>query len=288
MNIPEMHSVFRTIGQQMGLQLVRGILPESIDVFLNDVIQEKVQQELLVSTRTVVQENVDSQASAMGGVNILRSLYRSYRYPIGWLNFTQDLDKYQSWTNEIDGNNISGGALGYILYYNPDNSYTEILLPVNTTTPGKHPGEDVGGYNPKNWNKITPMMYLGFSVEYPNTRRGNAVSCRMIGADVLETTLRDFCNGAGKDAPIVTLLSDEKNRPYIQLYINEKELITPYITIKYIKTPNKVHLHTTTNVDDIDVDCDLPEYCHYEIVERAVQKYKIAIGAQVAEPRNNR
>lgn len=37
-----MHNEFRTFGQVMGLQLVRGILPESIDVYLNAAINETV------------------------------------------------------------------------------------------------------------------------------------------------------------------------------------------------------------------------------------------------------
>ena len=41
MNIAEMHNVFRTLGQQMGMQLNRGILPESIDIYLNEAIIEK-------------------------------------------------------------------------------------------------------------------------------------------------------------------------------------------------------------------------------------------------------
>ena len=286
MNISEMHSVFRTIGQQMGLQLVRGILPESIDVFLNDVIQEKVQQELLVTTKTVIQENVDSQATTMGGVNLLRSLFRSYRFPIGWYNLIAGQKEEVVTKDEVIGDDFSGGALGYILYYNPENSYTEILLPTKDIVPGSHPATKLQGYDPTKWNKINPMMYLGFSVEYIGTRRGNSVACRMIGADTLDTTLRDFCNGAERNYPIVVLLSDEQNRNYIQLHINSKETVTPYITIKYIKTPDTVKLAVKDG--ETSVDCDLPEYCHYEIVERAVQKYKIAIGGQVADSRNNR
>lgn len=38
MDIYEMHVLFRTLGQQQGLQLVRGILPESIDEFINEAI----------------------------------------------------------------------------------------------------------------------------------------------------------------------------------------------------------------------------------------------------------
>ena len=42
-----MHNAFRTFGQAMGLQLVRGILPESIDVYLNAAIIEKCRSILL-------------------------------------------------------------------------------------------------------------------------------------------------------------------------------------------------------------------------------------------------
>lgn len=252
MTISEMHSAFRTIGQQMGLQLVRGILPESIDVFLNDVIQEKVQQDLLISTRTVIQETTDTQASTMGGVNILRSLYRNHRLDITWLDKTKEITTQQ----------------GHILYYNPKNSYCEILLPSK-------------GHGVEDSTEINSMMYLGFSVEYDSTLRGNAIPCRMIGADVLDTTLRDFCNGADKNSPIVVLLSNTNNKDYVQLYINANECTTKCLNIKYIKNPDVVSI--TDNVN-----CDLPSYCHYELVERAVQKYKIAISGQIADSRNNR
>jgi len=292
MNIQEMHSAFRTIGQQMGLQLVRGILPESIDVFLNDVIQEKVQQELSVGTRTAIQETVDTQASTMNTVNILRDLYRTDRimvlYPV---NYSEEsivqgtggnVGKWDK-SKEFEG-------YGNIDYYNPENGYHEYLIPTKNSVfklwlysadQSKWIPVDANGY-------LDVMMYLGVSLEYPDTKRGSSVPCRMIGADVLETTLRDFCNGASKYSPIVSLISktiDNKNQAYFQIYTNSKETIFKAINIKYIKKPNKVKF-------DIDsekcINCDLPEYCHYEIVERAVQKYKIAIGGQIAEPRNNR
>ena len=50
MNIQEMHNIFRTLGQQMGLQRIRGILPESIDVYINDAIIEKVRSVVIANT----------------------------------------------------------------------------------------------------------------------------------------------------------------------------------------------------------------------------------------------
>ena len=306
MNIQEMHSAFRTICQQMGLQLVRGILPESIDVFINNVIQEKVQQELLAGTRTVIQETVDTQASTMGSINILRSLYRTDRILLPYPNhYSKDSIIQGASKNNVviwDKNNPTEFENGMLVdYYNPDNGYHEILIPLLNkayigknwvSTDGEGEWEDLIMYG-----QLNPMLYLGINVEYPETKRGNAVSCRMIGADVLETTMRDFCNGASKDSPIVTLLSKTKtisdfddklstiNQPYFQIYINSKNTIFKAITIKYIKQPDVVkHDLALENC----INCDLPEYCHYEIVEKAVIKYQMSIGAQVNSRDNNR
>lgn len=245
MDIQKMHSVFRTIGQQMGLQLIRGILPESIDVFINNIIQEKVQQTLAISVRTVIEETVDTQAATMNTTNLLRNLYKSYRYSVGW--------------NGVDINNELTNQKGNVIYYNPDNSYVEILLPKD---------------------RINPMFYLGFSVEYQDSKRGNPISCRMIGADVLDTTLRDFCNGASKDSPILVLLNNANDEEYVQMYINATRCIPQFLNIKYVKNPNIVKYDTDINKC---VNCDLPEYCHYEIVERAVEKYKLSIGGQLKD-----
>ena len=76
MNIVEMHNVFRTLGQQMGMQLNRGILPESIDIYLNEAIIEKVQIDLLRGVHTALQEQVDLQPTTMGTINTFRTLYK--------------------------------------------------------------------------------------------------------------------------------------------------------------------------------------------------------------------
>ena len=41
MTIQEMHQLFRVVGQQMGMQTIRAILPEEIDVFLNMAINDR-------------------------------------------------------------------------------------------------------------------------------------------------------------------------------------------------------------------------------------------------------
>lgn len=253
-----MHNTFRTLGQQMGMQLIRGILPESIDVYLNDVIIEKTQVELLQGVRTALQDSVNTQASTMSPINAFRSLYRTARYAINTEDVNEDTKK--------------------VSYYNANNGFHIINIPVV----GSEITVDTKEY------KISPMMFLGFSVEYDNTLRGNSIACRMIGSDVLETTLRDYCNGASKDSPIVCLSSIpivenglEKtgviSNEQLEIYTNSKGCEVKFLNIKYIKTPNVVK-------HDIDiskcVNCDLPAYTHFDIVEKAVAKFYASVGAQ--------
>lgn len=259
-----MHNTFRTLGQQMGMQLIRGILPESIDVYLNDVIIEKTQQELLGGVRTALQDSVNTQASTMSPINTFRTLYRNARYSI-------NTDLVNPDTNKVS-------------FYNEANGFHIINIPTidsNITV-------DEREY------KINPMMFLGFSVEYETTLRGNAVACRLIGSDVLETTLRDYCNGASKDSPIVVLnsipvikdgieqtgvISNEQ----LEIYTGTKDCKVKFLNVKYIKVPNVVKY-------DMDlvkcVNCDLPPYTHFDIVERAVMKFYASVGANVPNQTN--
>lgn len=263
MNIQEMHNMFRTVGQQMGLQLVRGILPESIDIFINEAITEKVKQELLSGVRTTLQDSVNTQASTIQPINAFRNLYRSARYSIEKEDVAVETKK--------------------VKFYGRENGYYIINIP----TINSEISIGVDEY------KIMPMMFLGFSIEYENTLRGNAVACRLIGADVLETTLRDYCNGASKDSPIVCLSSipiiSENNETVgnvcneqLEIFTNTKDANIKYLNIKYIKTPNIVRYNVDLNNC---INCDLPDYTHFEIVERAVAKFLLSIGGQVNNTR---
>lgn len=239
----------------MGLQLVRGILPESIDVYLNDAIMEKARTELIQGVRTVLQEEVSTQASTMSPINTFRNLYKSARYSID--------------TQAIGGNSK-------VAYYNPDNGYTIINIPT-VDSPTVIENTEY---------KINPMMFLGFSVEYENTLRGNPIACRLVGSDVLETTLRDFCNGASKDSPVcclssIPIISDNIEQmngvanEQLEVYLNHKNGDIKFINVKYVKNPNVVKY-------DIDIEkcvnCDLPVFTHFELVERAVYKFYQSVG----------
>ena len=64
----------------------------------------------------------------------------------------------------------------------------------------------------------------------------------------------------------------------VEIYTGTKDCAIKHINIKYIKTPNVVKFDLDLNKC---VNCDLPAYTHFDIVERAVLKYKASIGASI-------
>lgn len=74
MTTPEMHVMFRQYAQQMGMQNVRAILPEQIDLLLNtsimDVTNQVIKENIGITNDRVITDN-----SKIGQINALRSLY---------------------------------------------------------------------------------------------------------------------------------------------------------------------------------------------------------------------
>ena len=94
------------------------------------------------------------------------------------------------------------------------------------------------------------VQYIfGFSISYPGET--NYKQCRFIEPDRVDITLDDYCSRASKRYPITNINN---------------------LRIKYIKLPNEVSLEQNIN-------CDLPEHLHKDVVELAVQKYFNSVGS---------
>lgn len=76
MSIKEMHELFRVLGQQMGMQRVRGILPESIDALLYTSAVHCVRQIITSNVTTNFGNIVATQKNKISVINALRTLYR--------------------------------------------------------------------------------------------------------------------------------------------------------------------------------------------------------------------
>lgn len=218
-----MHVTFRELAQQMGMQTVRAILTEDIDICLNAAIIEKV--------RTVITENVGPlpyndkiarQNAVISPINALRTLYKK---------------------DTINEDDITGG------------------------------GTEINPFKITIFNEGV-MLYTGFKVSYD----GNTIyDCRIIEAEDLSQTLKDFCNRATKDTPIITVFGS-KEAIDCDIYVGRREIAKPkLIQYLYIAEPAKVY-YDEDNVS-ARIDCDLPPYLHMEIVQRAVTIYLASIGA---------
>lgn len=89
MDISQMHEMFRTVGQQVGMQDVRAILPESIDIFINIAIIEKARSIVMENTKTAFPNRVSIQNNFVSPINALRTLYR--RKEITITDITKDV-----------------------------------------------------------------------------------------------------------------------------------------------------------------------------------------------------
>ena len=82
MTLPEMHVWFRQYAQQMGMQNVRAILPEQIDIVINTSISDTV-NEIVKSHIAVTNDRVITDNSKIGQINALRTLYDTEDLTIG-------------------------------------------------------------------------------------------------------------------------------------------------------------------------------------------------------------
>jgi hypothetical protein len=76
MDIQVMHTTFRALGQQVGMQLIRSILPEMIDTFINEAINEKVRSVIINNTMMQFNDRVAIQDNSISPINSIRTLYK--------------------------------------------------------------------------------------------------------------------------------------------------------------------------------------------------------------------
>lgn len=211
MDILAMHEMFRVLGQQMGLERVRGILEESIDVYLNAAIKETVANVVKSNVQTIYKDKITVQDNPISPINGVSTLYREF----------------------VSKVNTSSGSVASISLEN--------------------------------------VQYIfGFSISYPGET--NYKQCRFIEPDRVDITLDDYCSRASKRYPIITIVSADENRNSYQFRIYAGNTNIDNLKVKYIKLPDEVSLERNIN-------CDLPEHLHKDVVELAVQKYFNSVGS---------
>lgn len=214
-----MHKLFRLLGQQMGMERIRGILPDSIDGYLNDAIQEQAAAIIRENVTTVYNDKLIVQDNSASPINGVSTLYR-----------------------EIEVSPQTNNA-------------SEITVIAN----------------------LIDVMYLyGFSVKYHNAQSYR--NCRIIENNKVEITLDDYCNRASHKYPLMTVsFANEDSGNYtFNVYLGTPANVSSF-KIKYIKMPRLVKFVSENSNEN--VDCDLPQHLHKQIVELAVTKFFNSVGS---------
>lgn len=271
MTIAEMHVNFRQYAQQMGMQNVRAILPEQIDILINQSITDTVNQ-LIRENIGVTNDRVVTDNSKIGQINAFRTLYNVREVTI-----------------EIGVDSDDPSVIRKIFNYNQTNRLQGLI---------KHKHSDGLTVNGKDAVFGEYMFLVDMSINYTATSGSDTITTawypvRIIDSAYLADTLNDFVLKNTFRSPIACIYADD----ILELYIDKfKAGTTPVISVisgsKTINlTPNKLRIdlikypNKVKFVEDINengsVSCDLPESMHGDIVKHAVDLYRIAVNGSL-------
>lgn len=244
MTIPEMHVWFRQYAQQMGMQNNRAILPEQIDLIINTSITD-VLNEIIKNNITVTNDRVITDNSKIGQINALSTLYKVLT---------------------IDINLTTGMSPGDPFIQNRESHIQKLTAGFDYFIQGK---------------QFNPMFLTNFDISYKSGESiTNYFPIRVIDDIFLSDTLNDFILAPRIRTPIAVV-----NNNAIDVYTDNLEDdklplgLVPYkFRVSYIDRPAKVaYLQDITGDPKSNVDCDLPEYLHVDIMKHAVDLWRISV-----------
>ena len=260
MTISEMHVWFRQYAQQMGMQNVRAILPEQIDLLINSSITDTINQ-IITQNIGVTNDRIITDNSKIGQINALRSLYK--------VKIVQALPSLIGSSTTISP--FIKGSETHIY-----RMYADI----------KNFDKDKEG----NVGKFDYLYLVDLAINYSDVLNPesspkvltNYFPVRLIDDAYLADTLNDFVLRPRLRTPIAVLYNDQLD-VYIDNLIAGKlpENLNPYkLRVSYIAKPAIVAYRS--DLGGTDVDCNLPEYMHVDILKHAVDLYRIAISGSLS------
>lgn len=285
MTIAEMHQMFRNYAQQMGMQNVRAILPSQIDLLLNNSISDTVNQ-VIAQNIGSTSDRVITDNSKLNQVNALKSLYKVWKAKVQLP--TAKTNYIASYILPLDNFGIASEAKGTTIKKG-DNVYA---------TPGS-----VDNGRP---NKIEYFFLVDLNIDYVKAEGSssfttNIFPIRLVDDQYLADVVNDFVMAPSLRSPVATIHDST-----IELYIDKPDSNTKTtpdaykfggglkvneIRLSYIGKPGIVKFNE--DIGGTDVDCELPESMHVDIVKHAVDLYRTAlnggiVGAQGAQQQQQR
>lgn len=326
MTIAEMHVWFRQYAQQMGMQNVRAILPEQIDLIINTSITDTVNQ-VITQNIGVTNDRIITDNSKIGQINALRSLYKvknvnadvvdkqPYNIPINDKPFIKGSESYISriYSNLSDFDliprhryyTIEQNESKYVAVsitkadYDAASSEQQLIANVTfwPTVSSLETAENYGKYiDYRDFTGTFDYLYLvDLSINYKHGDKiTNYFPVRLIDDAYLADTLNDFVLRPRLRTPIAVIYNGQ-----LDLYIDvldangnlPQNLATNELRVSYLAKPAQVKYQS--DIGGEDVNCDLPDYMHVDILKHAVDLYRAAVsggmyGAQQQQQAQNR
>lgn len=304
MDIAQMHVWFRQYAQQMGLQNVRAILPEQIDLLINTSISDTV-NDIIRQSVAVTNDRTPNDSSKVGQINALRTLYKTVDLPFSTKLIEDTLSAGGRFYTNIfcDDNNITLTIYKYetITHEGTAPTNTKFTEYITTFSDGTAPvintettntDEDV---KPRTLVDITHqssgeqatlgMLYLvDLSIRYKRNTIGkytNYFPVRLIDDVYLADTLNDFVMKPRVRTPIA-IMSNKR----IEVYLGEDykkgngilstDVLVPWeLRVSYLAKPAVVAYRQ--DIGQPNTDCDLPEALHVDVLKHAVDLYRISV-----------
>lgn len=256
MDISEMHKMFRQYAQQMGMQNVRAILPEQIDLLINNSISDTINQ-VITQNIGITNDRVISDASKLNQINALKSLYKV-------------------WKGSISEATVKGKEkTNYIISFQ--------LPLINFKTTGSYTDDNDSS------TAINFLYAVDLSINYKKTDFiSNVFPVRIIDDQFVADVVNDFVLAPKMRSPVASIHDN-----LIELYIDKSDakpedgqaftfrgVSINELRFSYIAKPAIVRF--AEDVDGTNVDCDLPEYMHVDIVKHAVELYQLAKSGSLA------
>ena len=267
MDIADMHINFRQYAQQMGMQNVRAILPEQIDILLNQSITDTINQ-LIRENIGITNDRVVTDNSKIGQINAFRTLYD---------------------VKEVSIAIASPATAASPFTYNTADRLQGLIKHTHIDASGSDKSDAVFGKY---------MFLVDISINYTALTGTDSITTawypvRIIDSAYLADTLNDFVLKNRFRSPIACIYKDDTLELYIDKFATgaspKVEVKSGTSTVQL--TPNKLRIDLVKYpavvkfVEDISegtsVDCDLPESMHGDIVKHAVDVYRVAVNGSL-------
>lgn len=299
MNLAEMHVWFRQYAQQMGMQNTRMILPEQIDMLINtsitDIVNDIIKNNIANTNDRVITDN-----TKLGQINSLSTLYKVR---------TIKLVPTNSFMNQAQ----------FISYSTSPVKFNKGLISLGELTQGSESLTDSQKKQLCIPDKEDSMFIYDFSINYKKVERDwgmnsfddaseykapsfdnesfetNYFPVRLIDDAYLADALNDFILKPRLRSPVIVnhdgiydlyiepfqkaALIDDEDLGEMQTYTLFNGLVPYELRVSYLAKPAKVRY--VADLQDKNVDCDLPEFMHIPILKHAVDLYRIAISGSL-------